>query len=580
MKSAGLGLLCALVLLLLVVGCGGGGNTPPPTPVSITTTTLTQGTTNSTYTAALAASGGSGSYTWSLASGSTLPAGLSLSSAGVVSGTPTTAGLSKFTVNVQDSETTPQSASAPLQLAISGGELSIVAPLPVAGQVGVSYSSQANAQGGVPPYTWSTIDNTAPPPGLTLSSSGAFSGTPTTAGNVSFDLQVTDSANHSASQNVSITINAAGTALPDGSYSFSFGGVGPKGAVALSGSLLLQSQKVALGYYDENIGASGAQTNQQLMGGSVMIGSNGLGQLTLTIADSSTVTFALAVPASIATEGNDTNIRIIEFDDKTGSGTRGSGVLKTSTLGNTSAIINNYAFSLTGVDASQNPIAIVGSFKADGAGNITGYAADTNDNGAVMSETGFTGTYAVNDIRGTMQFKLGGNTYNYSFYQVTPHELLAISTDTLSANVPLVSGIIDQQTGTFGNSSLSGAAVLQLSGLASISGALLPDVTLGLFTGDGNGNVSVAYDEYKGQLLSPQTFTGTYSVDATSGRVALKSSGTPSFVYLLDNNQAFVLGGDSSVSSGLLQPQSGSNFTNASFKGSYLGGSLTLSSPS
>ena len=150
--------------------------------------------------------------------------------------------------------------------------------------------------------------------------------------------------------------------------------------------------------------------NQQLMGGAVTIGANGLGQLTLQLAGSQTVTFALAAPASISTTGNDTNIRIIEFDDKTGSGTRGSGVLKSANVGQGSAIVNNYAFSFAGVDSSQNPVAIAGSFKADGAGNITGFAADANDNGAIVSETAFTGTYAVNAIRGTMQFKLGGNT--------------------------------------------------------------------------------------------------------------------------------------------------------------------------
>jgi hypothetical protein len=579
MRTKALGLLCGIFSLWLVTGCGGGGNTPPPTPVSITTSTLTQGTTNTAYNATLAATGGTGPYSWSLASGSSLPAGLTLSTAGVISGTPTTAGLSPVNINVQDSETTPQTASASLKLAISGGTLSIVAPLPPAGQVGASYSFQASAQGGVPPYSWTATNNTTPPAGLTLSSGGLLSGTPTTAGNTTLDLQVTDAVNTTFSQNVPIAIQAAGEALPDGSYSFSFRGVGPKGAVALNGSVLLQSQRVSLGVYDENIGTTGSQTNQNLMSGSVMIGSNGLGQLTLQLADSSTVTFALAAPASSSTQGNDTNIQIIEFDDKTGSGTRGSGVLKSSTLGNTSAIVNNYAFSMAGVDQSGSPVAIAGSFKADGAGNITGYAADANDNGVITSETTFTGTYAVNDVRGNMQFKLGGNSYNYSFYQVTPHELLVISTDTLAANVPLVSGLIAQQTGTFSTSSLSGAAVMRLRGLASLSGSLLPDATLGLFTGDGKGNVSVSYDEYKGQLLSPQTYSGAYTVDTTSGRVVLSAAGTPAYLYLLDNNQAFVLGGDASASSGVVEPQTGGSFTNASFKGNYLGGSLPLSSP-
>ena len=195
---------------------------------------------------------------------------------------------------------------------------------------------------------------------------------------------------------------------------------------------------------------------------------------TLQLAGSQTVTFALAAPASISTMGNDTNIRIIEFDDNTGPALVARVVLlKSANVGQGSAIVNNYAFSFAGVDSSENPVAIVGSFKADGAGNITGFAADANDNGAIVSETSFTGTYAVDAIRGTMQFKLGGNTYNYSFYQVSPSELLAISVDTLSSNEPLVSGLIDQQTGTFSAASLKGAGVVGLNGLAALSGTLV-----------------------------------------------------------------------------------------------------------
>ncbi len=581
MRLRSLGLVCGLVLSQWMMGCSGGGNTPPPTPITITTSTLTGGTTNAAYSATLAATGGSGTYTWSVASGSSLPAGLSLSAAGVISGTPTTAGLASFTVDVADSETTPQTSSAPLKLAISGGTLKIVMPTTTAGQVGVSYSVGFSATGGVPSYSWALIDNTSPPPGLTLSSSGSLSGTPTTAGNYSFQLQVTDSNNTSLSQNVSVTIGAAGSSLPDGGYTFSFSGTGPNGAVAIDGSFLLQSQIVGTGVYDENTATAGSKTNQELMpGGAVTIGANGLGQLTLILASGDTVTFALAAPPSISTIGNDTDVRIVEFDDKTGSGTRGSGVLKSANPGAGSAIINNYAFAFTGVDSSKNPIAMAGSFDADGAGNITGFARDVNDNGVITSETAFTGTYSLDDLRGTMQLKFSGNSYNYSFYQVSAHELLAISLDTLSANVPLVSGLIYQQTGTFSTASLKGVGVVELNGLAALSGALLPDVTLGLATGDGNGNLSIAYDEYKGQLLTPQTFSGTYSVNATSGRVTLTSAGTPAFLYLLDNNQAFVLGGDASASAGILEPQTGTGFSNGSFKGNYLGGSIALSSPS
>ncbi len=53
------------------------------------------------YSQSLYASGGTAPYTWSLLSG-TLPAGLTISSTGVISGTPTAAGTATFTANVMD----------------------------------------------------------------------------------------------------------------------------------------------------------------------------------------------------------------------------------------------------------------------------------------------------------------------------------------------------------------------------------------------------------------------------------------------------------------------------------------------
>ena len=57
--------------------------------LAITTTALPVGNTSNTYTATLAATGGTSPYTWQLTAGS-LPAGLSLSSAGVITGKATT----------------------------------------------------------------------------------------------------------------------------------------------------------------------------------------------------------------------------------------------------------------------------------------------------------------------------------------------------------------------------------------------------------------------------------------------------------------------------------------------------------
>ena len=78
------------------------------------------------YSQTLIASGGGGSYTWSIVSGS-LPAGLSLSPGGVISGTPATAGAYSFTVQVSDGvSTATQSLSITITSAIGIGPITWV----------------------------------------------------------------------------------------------------------------------------------------------------------------------------------------------------------------------------------------------------------------------------------------------------------------------------------------------------------------------------------------------------------------------------------------------------------------------
>ena len=67
------------------------------------------------YSSTLSAEGGASPYKWSLARGSVIPAGLSLSKAGVLSGTPTKAGTYSFGVKVKASG---NSASATLTLVV------------------------------------------------------------------------------------------------------------------------------------------------------------------------------------------------------------------------------------------------------------------------------------------------------------------------------------------------------------------------------------------------------------------------------------------------------------------------------
>jgi hypothetical protein len=103
----------AKAALILTVS---GSQTPT---LTLTTTTLANATLNTAYSATLTASGGVTPYTFSLAGGTTLPAGLMLSSAGAITGTPTKAGSTIFSVDVTDSSTPALSKTGSLSITVN-----------------------------------------------------------------------------------------------------------------------------------------------------------------------------------------------------------------------------------------------------------------------------------------------------------------------------------------------------------------------------------------------------------------------------------------------------------------------------
>lgn len=150
-------------------------------------------------------------YTYTMDFG-TLPAGLTLSTAGVISGTPTGTGTTNFNVIVEDSEGNTDATIFALTVsATAPPTISTTSPLP-AGSTGTAYSETLAATGGSPPYTWSVTAG-ALPTGLTLSSGGVISGTPTASGSFSITVQVQDSAGGIASTSLSLTVSSVSTAL-------------------------------------------------------------------------------------------------------------------------------------------------------------------------------------------------------------------------------------------------------------------------------------------------------------------------------------------------------------------------------
>jgi hypothetical protein len=185
--------------------------------LTVTTASLAAGTMGTAYSQTLQASGGMPSYKWSKTAGS-LPAGLTLSSAGVISGTPTGTftGTSNFTVALTDSQTpTNATITANLSIAVSAPALSVTTASLAGGTIGNAYTNQTlQATGGVSPYTWAVTTGSLPA-GLALNAAtGVISGTPsgTFVGAVNFTVTATDSETptaKTASAPLSITISVA-----------------------------------------------------------------------------------------------------------------------------------------------------------------------------------------------------------------------------------------------------------------------------------------------------------------------------------------------------------------------------------
>jgi hypothetical protein len=165
---------------------------PPPVVIS-TTSPLPGGQVNSAYTQSLAATGGTGTYAWTVGAGSTLPAGLSLSTGGALTGTPTAYGAFNFTVRATSGLAGNQVfAEKAFALTIQPAPVLITTTSPLTGgQVTTAYSQAFAATGGTGSYAWTLASGSSLPSGLSLSTSGLLNGTPTAYGSFNFTIRAT-----------------------------------------------------------------------------------------------------------------------------------------------------------------------------------------------------------------------------------------------------------------------------------------------------------------------------------------------------------------------------------------------------
>lgn len=172
-----------------------GSNQPPVTAsqLLIITNALPSGQVGVQYPATtLTSAGGTAPVTWSVPPG-TLPAGLTLSAGGVITGTPTVAGTFSFTVTASDSSAPQEVFMQTLSIVVAPQKPLVITSTSVPnGYVGANYSFQLTASGGLGNRTWSVSAGTLPA-GLVLTAAGVISGTPQYLQNSTFTVMVTDS---------------------------------------------------------------------------------------------------------------------------------------------------------------------------------------------------------------------------------------------------------------------------------------------------------------------------------------------------------------------------------------------------
>jgi hypothetical protein len=206
--------------------------TVAPTNLAITTTTLPPGTETQPYGADLTATGGTPPYTWSIQSGA-LPSGLSLSSAGRISGFPAAISISSFVAKVTDAGGQTATRSFGIEIRRYIPPVTIDDRLLPDAFYKEPYSYSMSASGGEAPYSWSA---SGLPPGLSMAANGAITGSASDIGTYNVTAVVTDSGKRQFSANFPLAVKARPllitTASPlsgaavGGSVSVSFGATG------------------------------------------------------------------------------------------------------------------------------------------------------------------------------------------------------------------------------------------------------------------------------------------------------------------------------------------------------------------
>jgi hypothetical protein len=433
-----------------------------------------------------------------------------------------------------------------------------------------------DATGGVPPYSWSwaAAPGSLLPPGLGISNifhcqvhnqsvpCAAIIGMPSAAATYNVVLTVTDSATPAGQRSHTFPLTIIPKLLftsgtpPDGiigtPYNFTFTTSGGKPPITLS--VFTGAFPAGLSF-NANAGAvSGTPTTAEL---------------------------------------SNTTVVAVDSGGQQQHAYAGSNVTVNPPVVNNAELNGQYAFSFSGFGVppqfSNQPASIVGSFTADGAGNLTGGLEDINGGTVITASQAFVGTYEIySDNRGILNLKAspggadlgtfrfavgsinGGVASKARFVEFSPGR---------GANG---GGLIEKQDPTaFATAKIAGDYAFGVSSvIRTASSAIANFGAAGRFTASSGAISSGTIDEDSDGTITPNTaLTGTYSVAATGrGTMTLNVAGAATPVnlvfYVVSSNELLVqcsdaqsIGSNSLFAGTILHQTGAGTFSNASLNG-------------
>ena len=544
--------------------------------------------------------------TWSATAGTISAAGLYTAPSTIASNTTATVTATSKT-DTTKAGTATVTLQAPVALSVS------TTSLPAA-ITSVAYSQALSATGGTSPYTW-TVTTGALPSGLSLSTAGVISGTPTVAvtATVNFTVTVTDNVSGTATKALALVAGpalASGTNNSElsGTYAFLVQGMyngntntstGKVFGETILGSITANGAGSittgSIDNYDSKFNASSTSVT-----GNYSIGADHRGML---IINSGTRSFTFAVATAGISGGIANRLKLVQFEDNNSTVPNKAVATGFGKLQNASAFIQlngTYVLGMSGETACTGcasatvapfgSVAMAGYFTA-GNGTITGGTADAhafsaNYNGLTLG--GSTVAPVSGTGRGTLTLSVTGTIFptmpaHFVYYIISANELLIASTDTHNASSNasgMLSGTMQLQTiNSYGANTLGGGNTIAYESYASggngtntysqYSAANVLEVQLTA----GSNAFSALVDTNDGNNATPalnQNFTGLMYTLTTGGRLTVSGAGpnSPIFYYSapgkgygLDQST----GNDGALY--ILSSQSGAPFSGSTFTG-------------